>query len=292
MAVTFNKDKNLKYTDMCIYIDENMPKVVEVGKYPEIESKIYEYLYHIIYALAHKAAFFKNFEDYDLFALDTAGDLYLTMRKRLLNAGKESRGKIVQPVKSCLNFIKSVLYPCKVNYQRRNFATVINAEIDPKGAAIIENNLKESIKAEYRNDLADTLATIAKGTPKTIKKILNTTPFKDDEVMMKKLYISCVLSFINSITLPTKLKEKILKKKADQQDKKLMKAYLINDDSTIVWHLDDRFKNYVTILVKRIKEDLSTQIQENESYIDLTENVIQNIIASCYDAIENRIDED
>ena len=43
MAVTFNKDKNLKYTDMCIYIDENMPKVVEVGKYPEIESKIYEY---------------------------------------------------------------------------------------------------------------------------------------------------------------------------------------------------------------------------------------------------------
>ena len=49
MAVTFNKDKNLKYTDMCIYIDENMPKVVEVGKYPEIESKIYEYLFVIIY---------------------------------------------------------------------------------------------------------------------------------------------------------------------------------------------------------------------------------------------------
>ena len=49
MAVTYNKPKGLRYVDMCIYIDKYMPYVVEEGKYPEIESKIYEYIYHIVF---------------------------------------------------------------------------------------------------------------------------------------------------------------------------------------------------------------------------------------------------
>lgn len=34
----------MHYTDMCIYIDENVPKIVNAGENPQIEDTIYNYL--------------------------------------------------------------------------------------------------------------------------------------------------------------------------------------------------------------------------------------------------------
>lgn len=34
----------MKYTEMCMYIDENMYKLYPGGEYPEDEEKIYNYL--------------------------------------------------------------------------------------------------------------------------------------------------------------------------------------------------------------------------------------------------------
>lgn len=40
----WKKDPKMKYTDLCIYIDENVPKIVTPGEFPEIENTIYNYL--------------------------------------------------------------------------------------------------------------------------------------------------------------------------------------------------------------------------------------------------------
>ena len=32
MAVTYNRPANLKYTDMCIYIDNNLDKITQPGR--------------------------------------------------------------------------------------------------------------------------------------------------------------------------------------------------------------------------------------------------------------------
>lgn len=34
----------MKYTDLCIYIDENVNKLINPGEYPEVENTIYNYL--------------------------------------------------------------------------------------------------------------------------------------------------------------------------------------------------------------------------------------------------------
>ena len=47
----WKKDPKLKYTDLCIYIDENIPKIAEPGAYPEIENKVYNYLWLLVKAL-------------------------------------------------------------------------------------------------------------------------------------------------------------------------------------------------------------------------------------------------
>lgn len=196
MAVTYNRPEGLKYTDMCIYIDANIDKILNEGEHPEIESRIFEYLYHILYALSCKANFFRSFEDYDSFALYGAGEVYLCLRKKYMNAGKEVRGKVVEPIKSCLNYIKSVLFPMKVNYQRIIYHEVFNPEAN-QDTSIIESDLKNSVRSDYLPDFQDTITEIFTNfKSKIYKNILLKTPYRRDKVFLKKIYMSCLLTLL------------------------------------------------------------------------------------------------
>lgn len=289
MSVTFNKPYNLKYTDMCIYVDKNMPLTVDVGKYPEIESKIFEYLYHVVYALAHKAVFFKNFDDYDGFALYSAGELYMNMRKKLQAAGTQIRGKTVVPVKSCLNYIKAVLFPFKVNYQNQTFTSIYNPEIG-QDTSVIESYIKDSVRIKYTGDLDDCYKKTLKDMPIFLKEILNNTPYKKDPLMIKKLRISCTLTLINDITLSTKVQNKINKKLARldaSYTSAYVEAYRNNASDVILWHLDKGLGDYVKILVKKLKNKFSEELEEELHQNDLSENLIDCVINSARESFLN-----
>ena len=225
---TFQKDPKMKYTDLCIYIDANMSKVVNNGEFPDIENKIVEYLYHILYALACKKSFFKRYEDYDNFALYGAAELYISMRNRFLNLGKVVRGKEVVPIKSCLNFIKSVLFPLKVNYQKQFYATVLNPDIDDRIYGYDEE-MRSEVRQQYQISLVQALEEILKDLPRHIYKLLNDSPYRNDPLMIKRLYISCLLTFISDITIPNKLRNKL--------DKKI--AVLTNEDFSTIYRQNE-----------------------------------------------------
>lgn len=281
MAGQFHKDPKMKYTDMCIYIDANLDKIINVGEYPEVENKVYEYLYHILYALACKQNFFPNFEDYDLFAMYGASELYISMRNKQANAGKIIRGKEVVPIKSCLNFIKSVLFPLKVNYTRQNFATVFNPEID-QDTSIISEDLKEGIRSEYRNDLESDLRDVVSEMPLYIKKVLKQTPYKNDDLMMKRLYISCQLTLLSDLTIPNRLKNKIERYNKSGDEGKLLNIYRGNDSEVLLWHLPEHMTNYVRILVTKIKHIVTDEINQTRNYNDLSDEIIDNIMKTAY----------
>ena len=50
----FKKPPNLKYTSLCIYIDQNAEKIKNPGEYPDVENTIYNYLWLLVKALAIK----------------------------------------------------------------------------------------------------------------------------------------------------------------------------------------------------------------------------------------------
>ena len=281
MANKYHKPPELKYTDMCIYIDANLDNITKVGEYPDIENRVYEYLYHILYALACKQNFFPNFEDYDLFAMYGASELYISMRNKQANAGKIIRGKEVVPIKSCLNFIKSVLFPLKVNYTRQNFATVFNPEVD-QDTSIIEEDLKEGIRAQYRNDLEDDLRDIVADMPRFIAKVLVQTPYKYDVLMLRKLYISCQLTMLSDLTIPNKLKNKVERYNKMGDDVKLNNMYKLNENEVILWHLPEHMKNYVRLLVIKIKHLITEEINQTRNNSDLSDEVIDNIMKTAY----------
>lgn len=122
------KPADMKYTDMCIYIDENRKKLLNAGEYPEVENTIYNYLWLLVKALAIKKCMFNNFQDYDPYAFYAAHRLFYALRKNLINEGKVIKGKKIRPIKSILNYTKTLLYPMKIEYQNEAYREVISEE--------------------------------------------------------------------------------------------------------------------------------------------------------------------
>lgn len=283
MAVTFNRRPGLKYTTMAIYIDEHMHEVVNVGEHPDVESTIFEYLYHIIYALSYKAMFFKKFEDYDTFALVSASQLYISMLKKWKNKGQIVRGKEVVPVKSCLNFIKSVLFPLKINYQKDNFVDILNPELN-QDTSVLTEDIRNNIQTQYRGSLESSLEDLIKSLPNLAWKVILNTPYKKNKLLCKKLYLSCILSLINNICLSNKKKNKLAKKiKRDVVDTNTMLSLYQDkndNDEVLLWHLDETFHDYVLLLTRKIKQLTSKELEDNIHAFDLDENIIDFIMNS------------
>ena len=125
----FKKPNNLKYTDLCIYIDTNASKIVNPGEFPEIENTVYNYLWLLVNPLAIKKCMFTNFQDYDGYAFYAANRLFFAIRKNQINQGKTIKGKQIKPIKSCLNYTKALLYPMKIEYQHESFKEIIEEKM-------------------------------------------------------------------------------------------------------------------------------------------------------------------
>lgn len=291
MGVTFKRDQSITITDMCIYIDEHFHEVAEPGKHSDVEDKICEYLYHIVNSLALRGRFFQGFADYETFALYAASELFIAMRKKLYNAGKEVHGRVIMPVKSCLNFIKATIYPLRVNYQQENFGAVRDARIHEGVEQVIEN-MRNNVMSECKEDFSKSYAESVRQLPKMLKEILQETPFRNDKVMCQKLYLSVLLTLLNDLTIPNKLKEKLSKVnmnnfKSDKELAKMMATYSSNKDTPILWHIDDDIRDYVRILVCKLKGEMSKEVRLFIHSNSMSDEAIDNIMRTAYIGYED-----
>lgn len=256
----FKKPANMKYTDMCMFIDENVPKIVNPGENPEIENTIYNYLWLLVKALAIKKCMFQNFEDYDMYSFYAATRLFTALRKNQINQGKVIKGKLIRPIKSCLNYTKALLYPMKIEYQRENFKEVIEEEfVSTKFDALA---YKEQLKSQAR-DSAEVMQTFKgyiksaiRNNHKILEDILQKSPFNDSTPEYKNLKISILLTSVY-----------ILKNK-----KKLNVAGV---QSVILWHLPKSMSNYTKILLKEFFTAIKQEIIDCYQTADMSEEELE-----------------
>jgi hypothetical protein len=243
----YKKPANLKYTEMCIYIDENVPKIANPEEYPEIEATIYNYLWLLVKALAIKKCMFNKFEDYDGYAFYAATRLFLALRKNYLNQGKVIKGKQIKPIKSCLNYTKALLYPMKIEYQRETFKEIIEEEFVSKQFDAFA--YKEQLKSEARDSeeisskLRLYLQEAFSQQNKLLDELLRKSPFGPSTPEYKNLKISILLNSINIL----------------QTKKKLV---VTDQQSVVLWHLPKNMTNYVKILVKEFFTAIKLEIMD------------------------------
>lgn len=275
----YKKDPKIKYTDMCIYIDTH----IYSGDYDE--EKVYKYLYFIISMLAHKAKFFKKAEDYENFSLYMATHIY----NRLTNPKQfqlDENGKPkIEKIKSVLNYIKKIINPIRINYQQEFYDQSISVVSDSEAKYYeqfsLANKLSQNTSYESMRAFNDCFEDIVLTIRKFLEKNL---PYKKDTKVWQNIYLSCLLSFINSITISNAERNRINALATDfKKIKALEKVYEVqsrDENQIILYHIDPKLKDFIVVLMRRLKsaiaKDLSIALH---TYITSDEN-LKNILFS------------
>ena len=254
----------MKFTDLCIFIDENVPKIVNPRENPELENTIYNYLWLLVKALAIKKCMFKNFQDYDLYAYYAANRLFLALRKNQINQGKTIKGKLIRPIKSCLNYTKALLYPMKIEYQRESFKEILEEEfISTKFDALA---FKERLKSQARESsnvthhFRDYVREALSQSDRILDEILQKSPFNSGTPEYQNLKISILLTSLQ-----------ILKTK---------KKLSASPQSVILWHLPKSMSNYTKVLLKEFFTAIKLEIMDCYKEADMSETDLENILCS------------
>ena len=261
---TWKKDPKLKYTDLCIFIDENIPKIANAGEYPEIENQVYNYLWLLVKALAIKKCMFNTFSDYDGYATHAATRLFFALRKNYLNQGKTIKGKLIRPIKSCLNYTKALLYPMKVEYQNEAFREVIAEEFVSKkfDSFLYKEKLKseasaaQGVSEKTRLYLQSSLENIQA----SIDKVLQNSLFATNPTIYRKLKISLLLNALNALKTKKRLDSEL--------------------PTIIVWKLPKSMGGYVRVLLKEFYTELKNEIMECYQHAAIADDELEFLISN------------
>ena len=258
----WHKPQDLTYTQLCMYIAENLEKIKVPGENPDIENTIYNYLWLVVKALAIKKCMFNSFQDYDAYAFHAANRLFFALRKNMINQGKVIKGKLIRPIKSCLNYMKALMYPMKIEFQNETYREVISEEFASKkfDAFSFKEALRNSARADqgvtesFKLVLTEELQNIGN----IADKILVESPFQKGTLDYKKLKISLLLNALNSLRTKGKLDA--------------------NVQTILLWKLPKSMSSYVRILLTKFYTGVKYAIIECYKSVDINNDVIDKLL--------------
>ena len=262
--MTFRKPTNITYTQMCIYIDDNIYN----GTYDE--NTVYTYLYLLTYMLAKKMKYFEHEQDYDEFSLYMASRLYM----RLTNSNKS-------PIKSILNYLKRT-----IGVQRLTWEEKYRTSTNKNGNQIFyfdTHNIANSLVDETSLYDYKSYETILTSLESIVSTHLRKIPFKKESSEWYNIYLSVILTLIDSIT-PNKEQLTSILEATDGRKEHLVNniySHLRNKDP-IVFHLDESMKHYIKVLVMEVRHAIAAEFSETHSYYISSEDIMKNLLINEY----------
>lgn len=272
----FKKPNTLKYVDLAIYIDNN---AYREGR---DDNLIFQYLYHLFYILAVKKCYFKKMEDYDNYAIYGAEEVY----KRLINPKQflpDDDPKKLPKIKSCLNYIKNILYALKVNYQKSQFGEVFCEEsTQNSNTEVLEEDMRSKVFSEASSLTSIDTQYYFQKIPGTIRDYLSTLPYASDKAMLRKIYLSCLLTLLSNFTWSNDGKAHVQQRLAKglEVGSVIDKIYEEGSKDLILWHLDPSMSNYIKTIINNIKNLIKKDLKFIIGYNEPTDQVVESIIAS------------
>lgn len=270
--MTFTKPHKVSYADMAIYIDEN------VYKEDCDDALIYEYIYHIINMLAYKGKFFKTSKQYDDFSIQSATYIFMRLKnKKQYEWDSKKENYKLEKVKSVLNYIKKLMYPMRVMFEQEDYSQQYqDKEFE------LEDNYNQIYLVKQHASIFNNveLYNYIESISRIFKTELKNIPYKD-AIIKKYIHISCLLTFLNMVTLDNESKNKIFYKseKLFQNEYIISKFFLNNrKDCVILYKLPKDMENYIFVLVNRIKHIIAEDISDMIRSWEVSDNMAKNIL--------------
>ena len=277
----YRKPENLKFVDMCIWIDNN---AYREDLSEQEQEKIYEYIYHITKMLAYKSHLFSKGSYYEQFAIYSATKTYLRlMNPKQFQVSSNGTAKLKR-IKSILNYIKSTLYPHKVDFEQEFYSQIINYTNDFDDMSEASEYTFSDMLQEYTDELNTVEFNLClENICSTIKNYLYQIPYKKTSSEWHNIYVSCLLTILSSITLSNIDKKYIKDLKMSEEYKikyveKLYKNQCL--ENPILFHLDSSLKGYIQILVNNIRHVIAKELTyKAHTYIPSNSNMNKLILA-------------
>ena len=260
----WRKPENLKYTDLCIYVDAHAREIMNPGENPQTEDLIYNYIWLLVKALAIKKRMFENFSDYDGYAMYSANRLFMAIRRSYQNEGKVIKGKTIAPIKSILNYTKALMYPMKLEYLHEQYNITSTADLIDKQSDEFahKQQLREEAweqqggKVEFKSDTIMRCKSFSRIVDNVLKKL----PFPPGSVDYKKLKISILMNCLQNL--------------------KNGKGFSADPVPVIVWKLPKTMRNYVRVFIKELGTEIKREIISTYSYTIVDDKIIDYMISN------------
>ena len=154
--------------------------------------------------LARKANYFNRNDYYDDFATYMATYLYF----RIKNPSQFDDNSKLTKIKSILNYIKGTIYPRKVDFEQEFYSQVMSKPVDDASvdsgysfSDMLSESVDEISRVEFDVCLHDSI--------RTFRAYLKNIPYYSNRLEWNNIYISCLLTLLNSITVDKRTMDKI-----------------------------------------------------------------------------------
>lgn len=285
-----NKPSNLKYTDLCIYIDNtvynrdknNIP--ISLREMTPIEQEnVYNYLYNIISALTAKKKLLYTFQDIEEFSIEFAGNVFLRLTNKkqdFLDPDFKKKGKKrLAPVKSVLNYIKNVLPLIVVDYRKDNYKEMVNPEyVGWDSADSVRKYVEDSVRADYEKPKNQLIEEGFSHIIEHLDKILDKSIFKNNKIEKNNLRLSILLTLRNIFNTPNYLETKNRKKLI------IIKSQVENwKQNIIIWGNSKVITKPLVILnIQKIFKSVMIEIDKEERETSLPEDTLKDILETAF----------
>lgn len=271
----YTKPKDMRFVDMVIWVDKNMYKD------DCDDEKLYEYLYLIISMLASKKKLMNTWSDYMDFYMWAASRVYMRIKSKKQYEYNEDGTPKQEKIRSILNFVKFKLSGLAVDFIReRNKENgkrnrMHSIEVEPCNTLhdAIDDNISGLRVADFRSYM--------NSIPETIKAYMNKLPYVNNYSLFMNIYTSTLLSFLNSITLSIENKNKLnrLRYRADRLQDELNIMYAQErENSTILYHLDESYRDYITVLTRCISHIIMNDLSQMSHESMVTDNNMKSLM--------------
>ena len=270
------KPSKLKYTDLCIYIDnavynrdENNVPISFKELTEEQINTIYYYLYNLIYALAVKKRMFGDKQSYDEFCATMTNRVLLRLLNKKTKFGVET--KRFKPIKSILNYVKTCLPFDAIMFRNRTFEEIISFDYNEQDALGAKEYLENEVRKQYEPTEDVILNDLFEDIDKIIRRLVNKTIFRGIE--KNNLEISLKLSLLNILTLSNRNKNKL----------NLLNQIKHWENYIVVWGNNTSLNYYlVRFFIIKLFDILDKEINDEEAYRYLPEQIVQDILDSAF----------
>lgn len=273
--MTYNKPENITYVEMCIYFDEH------IYSEDRDDNILYQYLYHIIYMLACKKRYFNTWEEYDLFALYMATKVYL----RYINPNHQ---EAEDRIKSVLNYCKNLLYPTKVDFQKETYAEIFGSDPNRDDDFFsLKSDMVENVQVSHTDTelLMEDLVSEFKALSKIIWKEINKTPYVNDKILCRRLFMSVLVTVVKGLTLSNAVKDKLQKKALKGSDTEALVLESLTkerESSTTLWRLGSEYTDIVSMLAFKVRKRCGENINLVRKEFELSDEDVNAVLASAY----------